>query len=62
MFVRNIIINYFYNILLMLRSLVIFGLGVYVGQEYSEIIPNIKSKAVDLLKNLEVFEKKNDKD
>jgi hypothetical protein len=28
----------------MFRTLAIFVLGVYVGQEYGDVIPNVKSK------------------
>lgn len=29
----------------MLRTLAVFMLGVYVGQEYGSVIPNVKSKS-----------------
>lgn len=29
---------------IMFRTLAIFVLGVYVGQEYGDVIPNVKSK------------------
>lgn len=44
----------------MLRSLTIFLLGVYVGQEYSDTIPNVKTKVYEVLeefKKTELYKK-----
>jgi hypothetical protein len=35
----------------MIRSLVIFAFGVYVGQEYGGLIPNVKLKTYEILDN-----------
>jgi hypothetical protein len=36
----------------MFRSLVIFALGVYVGQEYGTLIPSVKIKTYEMYDNL----------
>lgn len=40
----------------MIRSLVAFVLGVYVGQEYGNIIPNVKNKTYELLEDFKKTE------
>ena len=35
----------------MFRTIAVFILGVYVGQEYGNVIPNVKIKSEELLDN-----------
>jgi hypothetical protein len=36
----------------MIRSLIIFTLGVWVGQEYGNVIPNVKLKSYEMYESL----------
>lgn len=44
----------------MIRTLIIFMTGVFVGQEYGNTIPNVKRKTYELyeyMKNTELYKK-----
>lgn len=50
----------FVNYKYMLRSLFIFAVGVYIGQEYGTLIPNVKIKtyeAFDNIRRTELYKK-----
>ncbi len=36
----------------MLRYIVSFVFGVYIGQEYGVLVPNVKHKTIDMLKQI----------
>jgi len=40
----------------MFRSLIIFTLGVYIGQEYGDTIPSVKIKSYEMYESLKSTE------
>jgi len=42
-----------------MRSLVAFILGVFIGQEYGNLIPNIKNESIKFLENIKKNVKEN---
>jgi Tfp pilus assembly protein PilP len=36
-----------------MRSLLAFLLGVYIGQEYGKMIPNLKNESIKLYENIQ---------
>ena len=40
----------------MLRTLIVFVAGVYIGQEYGNTIPNVKMKSYELYESFKAME------
>jgi len=53
-----ILYNHYYikDNVIMIRTLCVFIFGVYVGQEYGNLIPNVKSKTYEVFENFKTTE------